>query len=258
MNDTEFEQLAYSNPWNDSPEFRQAVDENLERSALVASLQAQDTQLAASLRANAPETLKSRLLELPLQPEPVQQETVAVAADKADSVHSLNTSSRTWSFKMLLPLAAILVLSVAVVFNLLPSASNKALASNVMEHLYAELALLDMQTTVTMNDLNRHLDEYGGTFSANPEMTAIEASVVVDCWIEKEQKTHFHLVFNGQRGPVTLVVSTSEIISSSFTIEDDRFDGIIVGTPSGYLVVAGEKGEPVEELAEMFTAYISW
>jgi hypothetical protein len=251
MNDIEFQQRAFADPWDQSPEFLQALRQNAEYAALVASLQAQDKLLKETLSAPVPVDLKSGLLAIPSRD---QQEATAHQEAGTSTV----IAPSIWQWQRWVPAAACLLIISGVLLNFLPGTAQKALASDVMTHIYRELPFLDVQGSPDRNELNRHLATYGGEFDDSVEMNALEAKGVIDCWIEKDQQTHFHMVMQGELGMVTVIIMTGEPVSSAFALNDERFDGIVTPTPNGNLVVAGEKGEPVEALSVMLAGNISW
>ena len=247
MNDTEFEQRACTNPWNDDPEFLAEAYDNRERQSLLATLRAQDGLLKEALQAPVPADLKSRLLALP---ESEKQQP------KTSTSNVIHPDFFNW--KKMLPLAASLMLAVALIFNLLPSTNNQVLANDMLAHLHAELPFLDSSASFSRDELNQHLNNHGGHFIDNQAMSAMQASGVMECWIEKYQATHFHMVMPGKKGTISVIVTQGDPVDSKRSFKDERFDGVVLPTPEGNLVVAGEKGEEIISIANELLANIDW
>ena len=75
------------------------------------------------------------------------------------------------------------------------------------------------------------------------------------CQIRKN--TGAHLIVNGDRGPVTVLVMPGEHIEKNMGIKSDRFDGMIYPTGYGSIAVVGEKHEHIPVIAERMLANIS-
>jgi hypothetical protein len=247
MNDIDFQQKAHENPWDDSPSFLAAMREKPEREALVATLQTQDRLMRQSLEAPVPDGLRERLLAIP--------DSHPASGGGAGNVVSL---PRRPAWQQWMPIAASLVVALIIGFNFLPSSAPRALADSLMTHVHDEIFLLGLDSEPGLDALNEHLAQYGGHFLDSPDTRAMDATFQLDCPDPLHNGSHFHMVMQGEVGRVTLIVVSGDPVGGEFLYSDERFDAVILPTPEGNLLVAGEKGEAVEDIAERLARNITW
>jgi hypothetical protein len=68
------------------------------------------------------------------------------------------------------------------------------------------------------------------------------------CDIRRRPGAHF--VFQGERGPVTVLLMPEEAVARRLAIQGDGLEGTVLPAGSGSIAVIGNRGEPVEALAE--------
>ena len=66
-----------------------------------------------------------------------------------------------------------------------------------------------------------------------------------------------HLIVNGEKGPVTVLVMPGEHIDGNMDVKSERFDGMIYPTGYGSIAVVGEKDEQIPVIAERMLSSIT-
>jgi hypothetical protein len=59
-----------------------------------------------------------------------------------------------------------------------------------------------------------------------------------------------HLVFQGERGPVTVLLMPEETVPRRLAIQGDGLEGAVLPAGSGSIAIVGNRGEHIEALAE--------
>lgn len=247
MNDLEFEQRATVNPFDDTPEFLAAVQENLDRQRLVDELKAFESDMAQAVSSvNAPASLKQKLLDVPLEDTSVNSPPLTKTAAN---------DSFVWT-KRLLPVAACLLLTIGIAMNYWPSQKSE-LELEIFAHIYYEAAFLDIKTEIPMSDVNQKMfDTLGVEFEDTPELENLQVHVAGECWVAKENA--IHMVMEGNAGALSVIMLPNSPLKEEVSISDDRFEGLITPTPGGNLVVVGEKGEAISQYSYLLASNISW
>lgn len=258
MNDQEFEQLAYANPWSDDPDFLAAQAEDPSRQALVESLRHQDSLLMV----DPPEGLRGILLGISREPmaESPASETAEAGNDGA------------W-IRRLMPVAASLLLALTVTLYFLPDrpvqlaadadtttpapAESATLQQAVLEHVHKEETMLgdgndhryDLQT------VNAHLARIGMQLQTNEQTRKLEVTDLKDCVVAKSRSLHLILRGTGGRAVSVLLIGNAPV-EDELPIDDSRFHGFVMPTQRGNLVIISErKPDPdVRALQNLFAA----
>ncbi len=76
------------------------------------------------------------------------------------------------------------------------------------------------------------------------------------CRLTKEPGAH--LVFDGQKGPVIVLVLPKESIADHIPIRSDRFAGIVVPTSNGGMAIVGEHGEDLYDIERTLRSNLTW
>lgn len=106
-----------------------------------------------------------------------------------------------------------------------------------LNHLHETHDISQQQLGSVMTAINTHATEDIG-----------KLNYAGKCQIRKNAGAH--LIVNGEKGPVTVLVMPGEHIGKNMNIESARFDGTIYPTAYGSLAVVGEKGEHIPTIAE--------
>ena len=262
MNDHEFEQLAFANPWSDEPAFLAALAQDPARQALVDSLRQQDQRLLIE----PPPALRDKLLAIASQPAANQPD--------AGSVRPAASNDNRWSYRWL-PLAACLLLALTVTFYFFPEPTSDILADNglaanetpeiaelqqaVLAHIYREESMLEPSNDshFDLTTVNAHLAQIGMQLQSNEAIRTLEVTSLKDCVVA--QNKSLHLVIRSTEGrPVSVLLIDSPPVEQEFPIDDARFHGFVMPTQRGNLVIVSERRPDPEAraLQSLFAANV--
>jgi hypothetical protein len=244
MNDKEFTERLWSNPRDDSPEFRQALGEDTARQQAREEAVNFENLLGQALRVPAPAaTLQQRLLQIPDATRPVEL-PLHIAANE-DSF-----------LRRLLPVAALLLVAIGLGIYLKPE-SNSALAHDLFSHVYAETPYMNPEGRYTLEDVNARMGAVvGAHLEASPATEALQVSFVKDCFVARQ--IAMHLVLHGNAGDVNVMLLPEQVSGSEFSISDEQFNGIVAPAARGTLVVIGNKQEPISEYRTLLSSNLDW
>jgi len=67
-----------------------------------------------------------------------------------------------------------------------------------------------------------------------------------------------HLVLQGERGPITILLMPEEKVSAAQSIIGESVNGVILPVGNGSIAIIGEKGESLERIEEKITNSVTW
>ena len=67
-----------------------------------------------------------------------------------------------------------------------------------------------------------------------------------------------HLVIQGERGPITLLLLPDEMIDSAVSLEGIGITGVILPIGNGSVAIIGERDEPLDELKKRLVSSVKW
>ncbi len=67
-----------------------------------------------------------------------------------------------------------------------------------------------------------------------------------------------HLVIQGERGPVTILLLPEEMIESAVQIHGDSINGVILPVGSGSVAIIGERDEALEAIQQNIVNSVTW
>ena len=67
-----------------------------------------------------------------------------------------------------------------------------------------------------------------------------------------------HLMIQGERGPVMLLIMREEKIDHAIPLRADGYEGLILPVGDGSIAVVGREGEALEPLTEQITRSVDW
>ena len=71
-------------------------------------------------------------------------------------------------------------------------------------------------------------------------------------------KTIPHLVIQGERGPITLLLLPDEMIESAVPLEGVGITGVILPVGTGSIAIIGERDEPLDKLEQQLINSVKW
>jgi hypothetical protein len=159
--------------------------------------------------------------------------------------------------RRLLPVAALLILALGINHHYRLDTAL-ALQQAFIQHIQAEQSVIDARTrAVPLDELNQHLQTSLGAHLATNEATRqLNVSFIKDCRVAQRRGTH--LVVNGERGPVN-VLMLSDALPDGAPLTDTGLRGRLIRSGGKHtLVVIGNDQEPIDEYLRVLDANLSW
>ncbi len=147
--------------------------------------------------------------------------------------------SRRFRF-VALAASAVLALSAALVVG--PLGRPVTTEQLVMLHIRNELDHLAERRALQLKQVNAVLRPFDTEVGASLGTVHYAGA----CTIRREAGAH--LVIEGQRGPVTILLMPEEGVEGRFRIRDRRFSGVVIPAGGGSIAIVGEDGEPLDAI----------
>ncbi|WP_353571235.1 DUF3379 family protein [Candidatus Albibeggiatoa sp. nov. BB20] len=234
MDDLEFRRHALIEPNCQDEGFIQKKNESTDNQKWVEAQQALEYQLnQAVLQVSIPERLSERI---------ILQRTL-----KTDYQRQSQRRRYVWY-----ALAASLFLTISVLLINLQPAEEVSLNQLALQHVYEELPHLHDQQHKTIDHLNMMLHQYGGTLTKNIG----EVNYLGACKIAN--KSGIHMVLPASKGVVTVMMLPQIDTNQARSFSDPRFQGRIMPTDKGSIVIVGEHGENLQTFQQYFAQNLTW
>lgn len=192
----------------------------------------------------------AKALEIPV-PELKLPDLYAI--DDESNVVSLPFRRRL-STPVWLGLAASMVLATVLGVQFLQQETGQSsLGAEIMAHLDHE----SMALKVT----NRAVSEQRLAEVLKDDVSQMDTEVglvtyAMTCIINGKEIPH--LVIQGERGPVTLLLLPDEKISAAVSLEGDGTQGVILPLGNGSIAIVGERGERLGEVQQRLVDSVKW
>lgn len=182
-------------------------------------------------------------LNLPELPDVAEQ-------DKVVSLSARRSVSKPMWFAMA---ASIMLAAVLGVRMVAVDVENRSLADEVLAHLdHAPDALVVSSTPVSTQALEKAVP----TDIASMNHSAGLITFAKSC--EINGKTVPHLVIQGQRGPVTILLMPDEEVTSAQTLDGENTHGVILPVGNGSIAIIGAREEPLERIEKSVLSSVAW
>ena len=204
--------------------------------AFQAEMQAFDARIARALAFNVPE------LKMPDLP-PLE----------ADNVVSLPVGGKskapTW-----LAIAASFALAAVIGTQFVGGpVEYESLADEIVAHLDHEPNALQVtDEAVSDRRFNRVMNASAGTMDRNIGLITYAQSCVIN------GKQVPHLVLQGEKGPITLLLMPDEMIDMAQTIDGKGVNGVILPVGDGSIAIIGERDENLAEIEQRVVDSVEW
>lgn len=209
-------------------------------SAFTAEMQAFDARIAAALNINTPN------LEIPDLPEIKDDNVVSLPFGRKTAF-----TTQTW-----LAIAATVLLTVFVGFRAIDdyyTPSGMSLADEVLAHLDHEPGALTVTNVAVSNDqLSKVMRRSSGTMDPNIGLVSYAKSCTINGRVIP------HLVLQGEKGPITLLLMPEEMIDQATTLDGKGVNGVILPMGDGSIAIIGERDEPLTELEHKIINSVEW
>jgi len=153
-----------------------------------------------------------------------------------------------------LALAASVVLAAVIGVRLVAvGVDSYSLADEVLAHLDHDPAALvvsaipvsDDALSIAVPSAVAHMDHSAGL------ITYAQSCVI-------NGKTVPHLVIQGERGPVTILLMPDEQIAAAQTLDGDNVHGVILPVGHGSIAIIGARDEPLERIEKSVLSSVAW
>ena len=242
MDDLKYKKRAFANPQDQDPEFLAAAAANPERSRVLSQLQALDARVGKAARSiPVPADLATRL--------------------KARAAPAHET--RKPGMRRYLAVAASLVLAIGLVLSpglitARPSAADLKFHDDVLGHVHREISRYNPGLAdISLTQINSVLEEAGGHLRDDEQIKKMHFKFANGCNIAQNSKGA-HIVLNGSKGAVSVIVVHNSPVSTRFDVTDSRFAGKIIPFGEGNLIIVGEKDEPLNVYEDMIETAFEW
>ena len=122
-----------------------------------------------------------------------------------------------------------------------------------LAHLDHEPGALAVTNVAVSNDqLSKVIRRSSGTINANIGLVSYAKSCTINGRVIP------HLVLQGEKGPITLLLMPEEMIDQATTLNGKGVNGVILPMGNGSIAIIGERGEPLTELEKSIINSVEW
>ncbi|BCV67081.1 DUF3379 domain-containing protein [Shewanella carassii] len=225
MDELKFRRQAYGDPYNQDPEFLDALAQSESNRAFVAELKALDDKINSALKLPVPENLAEKLL--------LKQQL---------AVHHNQRKRTGW----MLAMAASVAFVAGVSFSLWRQGPVD-LGQHALAHVRHETMAMTSNADISYQAINAELASLKGLetvrFNSQP------GRVFYSTFCDFQGIESIHLVLAGERGKVTVFIVPPEhrvMLAEAFA--DSEYRGEAVKTDSAYLVLVAEYPQDIEKI----------
>ena len=129
----------------------------------------------------------------------------------------------------------------------------ESLADEVLAHVSHQPAALRV-TSVTVSDAR--LNQVVPASIARMDHSAGLITFAESCPINGNIVPH--LVIQGERGPVTILLMPEEKVSAALSLNDEHSQGVILPVGEGSIAIIGERGENLEQIERRILQSVMW
>lgn len=249
MDELDFRKRVYTNPGELDREILDAASANPAFQKIIdETLQLERDIVALTNSVSASDALADRLLNIPASANSV---TAGREASKPSSNNFFQYYAVAASLLLALGIGAVITLGGG------PSPSEIAFGSDVIRHLYHEVNEIDAindgtyLATATMPNVVDVMAQAGTQFNDEEFLQAMPVRFAKICVVLPDFDGA-HLMIEGNRGAVNVILINNSPVTSEYSIQDDRFRGMIVPMEGGNMILIGEQDENLEDLKTMF------
>jgi len=191
-------------------------------------------------------------LNVPELPEIAAEDSPESSTPRSDNVVEL--PKRPITPPVLFALAATVVLAAFVGFRMLGSGvADPTLADELLAHIDHERNSL-VVTDVSVSDarLTTAVPAHIARLDHSAGLITYAQSCVIN------GRTVPHLVIQGERGPVTILLMPEEMVSDPQTIIGESVNGVILPVGDGSIAIFGEREESLDRIRKKVLDSVTW
>lgn len=239
MNCEDYKELLAADPTASVEGGAEHVADCASCAAFTAEMQAFNDKIAAALTISVPD------LKIPDLPELEDDNVVDLPFGGKKKF-----SAPTW-----IGIAATVVLAAFVGVRMINTNQLESLplADQVLAHLDHEPYALKV-TNVAVSD-----ERFAEV--VNPSIGTMDRSVGLVSYAQScviNGKTVPHLVIQGEKGPITLLLMPEEMVDGATTLDGKGVNGVILPVGNGSIAIIGERDEPLTELEQNIINSVEW
>ena len=186
-------------------------------------------------------------------PELVLPELTDIDDDKV--VQLPRKGIQTFSLPMWIGIAATVVIAAFVGVRMidLDTGNGLTLSEEVLAHVDHEPGALRV-TNVAVSDeqFSSVVNPSVGTMDRNAGLVTYASSCTIN------GRTIPHLVIQGEKGPITLLLMPEEMIDAAMTLDGRGVSGVIIPMGDGSIAIIGERDEPLDEIERRIIESVEW
>ncbi|MFT4862353.1 MAG: hypothetical protein ACI95C_001572 [Pseudohongiellaceae bacterium] len=263
MNQTDFRKRLYSNPLEPDAETLEQANLDPELGKILRETQQMEKNLHHVLSTLAvPSSLQAKLMAIP--------DTDISDQGSADTLQRLaEKPAANANYFQYFAIAATLVLALGVSFSLTftsdagPSTAEIAFGNEVLQHLYhedVEIAAINSGgdlPTVGMPMIIQAMAPVGAQLASASATMVASIKFAKPCVIIRAFDSA-HLILQGPQGAISVIVINNTPVSVEYSINDDRFSGVVVPMEKGNMVLVGESNADLTEYKKLFAENVDW
>jgi hypothetical protein len=207
--------------------------------AFMAEMQALDARISGALAIDVPE------LTIPELPAIEDDNVVNLPFKRKASL-----SAPAW-----IGIAASFALAAVIGIQMTGSGPGRdfSLADEVLAHLDHEPGALKVTDVAVSDDrLSRVVNDSVGTMDRDVGLITYAQSCVIN------GRTIPHLVIQGEKGPITLLLMPEEMVDGAVTLDGQSVNGVILPVGSGSIAIIGERDEMLGEIEKRVIDSVEW
>ncbi|MCH7822016.1 MAG: DUF3379 family protein [Proteobacteria bacterium] len=130
---------------------------------------------------------------------------------------------------------------------------DQLLAAQVLAHLDHEpWALKVTNVAVSEERLAQVVNPGVGTMDRDIGLVTFAQTCIIN------GRTIPHLVIQGEKGPITLLLMPDEMVSSAVILSGESVNGVILPVGDGSIAIIGARGERIEDLKQRVVDSVEW
>lgn len=232
MNCLDFRRHCLADPASQEVGFVQHRRECLRCAEFAAGVTQVDKKIIEALRVDVPENMVSRIV-------------------LRQSLHRDQQHQRRRRRRMYALVASVLV-AIGLTAALVLTTGGPSLEQRVLAHIELERELLSTREDVPRAKLVSVLSTVGA------ELKGDLGDVQHASLCPLSENGGAHLVFDGRKGPVIVMLLPKEFVSAPTAIQSNKVAGLVLPTSNGSMTIVGERGEPLQEIAQRMRDAVTW